>query len=154
MVSRDPFQPQLLRDSMDIYSHTLLSHWLQRCYDKITHQVGSQTCIRLGAELRKHSLAVSGANIAQIQYRTDSIVRIDNMLIAELATLSCVSFSCVHSADLSPVHFWDRTGSLLDSLSLGSEVYDSELNDPHYDQSLLESLFYTAPVSGEQKEGA
>ncbi|NXE29401.1 C2CD3 protein, partial [Ardeotis kori] len=51
------------------------------------------------------------------------------------------------SADFSPVHFWDRTGSLLDSLSLGSEVYDSELNDPHYDQSLLESLFYTAPVS-------
>ncbi|NWX47372.1 C2CD3 protein, partial [Steatornis caripensis] len=51
------------------------------------------------------------------------------------------------SADLSPVHFWDRTGSLLDSLSLGSEVYDSELNDPHYDQSLLESLFYTVPKS-------
>ncbi|XP_064297643.1 C2 domain-containing protein 3 isoform X2 [Phalacrocorax carbo] len=51
------------------------------------------------------------------------------------------------SADLSPVRFWDRTGSLLDSLSLGSEVYDSELNDPHYDQSLLESLFYTAPKS-------
>ncbi|XP_074996519.1 C2 domain-containing protein 3 isoform X3 [Calonectris borealis] len=58
------------------------------------------------------------------------------------------------SADLSPVHFWDQTGSLLDSLSLGSEVLDSDLNDPHYDQSLLESLFYTAPVSGEQKEGA
>ncbi|NXI90798.1 C2CD3 protein, partial [Psophia crepitans] len=52
------------------------------------------------------------------------------------------------SADLSsPVRFWDQTGSLLDSLSLGSEVYDSELNDPHYDQSLLESLFYTAPKS-------
>ncbi|NXE15923.1 C2CD3 protein, partial [Lophotis ruficrista] len=51
------------------------------------------------------------------------------------------------SADFSPVRFWDRTGSLLDSLSLGSEVYDSELNDPHYDQSLLESLFYTAPKS-------
>ncbi|XP_042648689.1 C2 domain-containing protein 3 isoform X3 [Tyto alba] len=51
------------------------------------------------------------------------------------------------SADLSPGRFWDQTGSLLDSLSLGSEVYDSELNDPHYDQSLLESLFYTAPKS-------
>ncbi|NWW96455.1 C2CD3 protein, partial [Rhynochetos jubatus] len=51
------------------------------------------------------------------------------------------------SADFSPVRFWDRTGSLLDSFSLGSEVYDSELNDPHYDQSLLESLFYTAPKS-------
>ncbi|NXY46209.1 C2CD3 protein, partial [Ceuthmochares aereus] len=51
------------------------------------------------------------------------------------------------SADLSPLHFWDHTGSLLDSLSLGSEVYDSELNDPQYDQSLLESLFYAAPKS-------
>uniref|UniRef100_A0A8B9PNA1 C2 domain containing 3 centriole elongation regulator n=1 Tax=Apteryx owenii TaxID=8824 RepID=A0A8B9PNA1_APTOW len=51
------------------------------------------------------------------------------------------------SVDLSPVHCWDRTGSLLDSLSVGSEVYDSELNDPHYDQSLLENLFYTGPKS-------
>ncbi|TFK04047.1 39S ribosomal protein L1, mitochondrial [Platysternon megacephalum] len=51
------------------------------------------------------------------------------------------------SADLSPVHFWDGTGSPPDSLSAGSEVYDSELNDPHYDQSLLENLFYTAHKS-------
>ncbi|KAM6417020.1 LOW QUALITY PROTEIN: C2 domain-containing protein 3 [Pluvialis apricaria] len=49
------------------------------------------------------------------------------------------------STDLPPVRRWDQTGSLLDSLSLGSEVYDSELSDPLYDQSLLESLFYTAP---------
>ncbi|XP_075579238.1 C2 domain-containing protein 3 [Pelecanus crispus] len=58
------------------------------------------------------------------------------------------------SADVSPVHFWDRTGSLLDSLSLGSEVYDSELNDPHYDQSLLESLFYTAPKSDSSSDSS
>ncbi|NWH80771.1 C2CD3 protein, partial [Piaya cayana] len=51
------------------------------------------------------------------------------------------------SAVLSPLHFWDHTGALLDSISLGSEVYDSELNDPHYDQSLLEGLFYTIPKS-------
>ncbi|XP_071613890.1 C2 domain-containing protein 3 isoform X2 [Heliangelus exortis] len=51
------------------------------------------------------------------------------------------------SGDFSPVHSWDRAGSLLDSLSLGSEVYESELNDPLYDQSLLESLFYTTPKS-------
>uniref|UniRef100_A0A8B9G8H9 C2 domain containing 3 centriole elongation regulator n=1 Tax=Amazona collaria TaxID=241587 RepID=A0A8B9G8H9_9PSIT len=72
---------------------------------------------------------------------------IDGILTAELATLSYVPFSCLHSADFSTVPFWDRTGSLWDSLSLGSEVYDSELNDPHYDQSLLESLFYAAPKS-------
>uniref|UniRef100_A0A8C9UFR2 C2 domain containing 3 centriole elongation regulator n=1 Tax=Serinus canaria TaxID=9135 RepID=A0A8C9UFR2_SERCA len=52
------------------------------------------------------------------------------------------------SADFSPGQLWDRTGSLWDSLSLGSEVHDSELGDPHYDHSLLEKLFYTAPVSG------
>ncbi|NXC10151.1 C2CD3 protein, partial [Orthonyx spaldingii] len=51
------------------------------------------------------------------------------------------------SADFSPGHFWDRTGSLWDSLSLGSEVYDSELCDPHYDESLLKRLFYTTPKS-------
>uniref|UniRef100_A0A674I2Q7 C2 domain containing 3 centriole elongation regulator n=1 Tax=Terrapene triunguis TaxID=2587831 RepID=A0A674I2Q7_9SAUR len=56
------------------------------------------------------------------------------------------------SADLSPVHFWDGTGSPPESLSAGSEVYDSELNDPHYDQSLLENLFYTAHVSGGRGE--
>ena len=154
MISQGPFQPRLFGDSVAIYSRTLFSRWVQRCYHKITHQGGSQTYITLGTVLCKHSLAVSGANIAQIQYRIDNIVRIHKKLTAELATLSYVSFSSVHSADLSPVHFWDRTGSLLDSLSLGSEVYDSELNDPHYDQSLLESLFYTAPVSGDQKEGA
>uniref|UniRef100_A0A452I9J3 C2 domain-containing protein n=1 Tax=Gopherus agassizii TaxID=38772 RepID=A0A452I9J3_9SAUR len=63
------------------------------------------------------------------------------------ATRDIFSSSCVHSADLSPVHFWDGTGSPPESLSSGSEVYDSELNDPHYDQSLLENLFYTAHKS-------
>uniref|UniRef100_A0A8V5HDI4 Uncharacterized protein n=1 Tax=Melopsittacus undulatus TaxID=13146 RepID=A0A8V5HDI4_MELUD len=75
------------------------------------------------------------------------IVRIHEILTGEFAALSYVPFSCLHSADFSTVPFWDRTGSLWDSLSLGSEVYDSELNDPHYDQSLLESLFYTYLIS-------
>ncbi|NXO86023.1 C2CD3 protein, partial [Sitta europaea] len=51
------------------------------------------------------------------------------------------------SADFSPGRVWDPTGSLWDSLSLGSELCDSELGDPQYDQSLLEKLFYTAPKS-------
>ncbi|NWX35183.1 C2CD3 protein, partial [Notiomystis cincta] len=51
------------------------------------------------------------------------------------------------SADLSPGALGERTGSLWDSLSLGSEVCGSELGDPHYDQSLLERLFYTTPKS-------
>ncbi|XP_071418376.1 C2 domain-containing protein 3 isoform X2 [Pithys albifrons albifrons] len=51
------------------------------------------------------------------------------------------------NADFSSGHLWDHTGSLWDSLSHESEVYDSELGDPHYDQSLLERLFYTIPKS-------
>ncbi|XP_066477982.1 C2 domain-containing protein 3 [Tiliqua scincoides] len=49
------------------------------------------------------------------------------------------------STDLSPAHLLSGAGSPPESVSLGSDVYDSELNDPHYDQSLLENLFYTTP---------
>ncbi|XP_019599933.2 C2 domain-containing protein 3 isoform X5 [Rhinolophus sinicus] len=52
------------------------------------------------------------------------------------------------SAELSQGHYWDGLGSPPDSPSPGSDVYcSSELNDPQYDQSLLENLFYTAPKS-------
>ncbi|XP_043847295.1 C2 domain-containing protein 3 isoform X2 [Dromiciops gliroides] len=46
-------------------------------------------------------------------------------------------------ADKSSRHYWDGLGSPPESLSPGSdEYYSSELNDPQYDLSLLESLFY------------
>ncbi|KAM4700679.1 C2 domain-containing protein 3 [Discoglossus pictus] len=52
------------------------------------------------------------------------------------------------SSTLSPGHYWDGTGSPPESISGGSDFYnESELNDPHYDQSLLEKLFYTASKS-------
>ncbi|XP_062949860.1 C2 domain-containing protein 3 isoform X3 [Cynocephalus volans] len=52
------------------------------------------------------------------------------------------------STELSQGHFWNGLGSPPDSPSPGSDVYcSSELNDPQYDQSLLENLFYTAPKS-------
>lgn len=52
------------------------------------------------------------------------------------------------SAELSQGHFWSGLGSPPDSPSPGSDVYcSSDLNDPQYDQSLLENLFYTAPKS-------
>lgn len=52
------------------------------------------------------------------------------------------------SAELSQGHYWDGLGSPPASPSPGSDVYcSSELNDPQYDQSLLENLFYTAPKS-------
>ncbi|CAJ0964230.1 unnamed protein product, partial [Ranitomeya imitator] len=48
----------------------------------------------------------------------------------------------------SPVpisQFWDGSGSPPESIA-GSDFYnESELNDPLYDQSLLENLFYKAP---------
>ncbi|KAM5248483.1 C2 domain-containing protein 3 [Ctenodactylus gundi] len=52
------------------------------------------------------------------------------------------------SDELSKDHFWNGLGSPPDSPSPGSDVYySSELNDPQYDQSLLENLFYAAPKS-------
>uniref|UniRef100_A0A2K6T2X3 C2 domain containing 3 centriole elongation regulator n=1 Tax=Saimiri boliviensis boliviensis TaxID=39432 RepID=A0A2K6T2X3_SAIBB len=52
------------------------------------------------------------------------------------------------SAELSQGNIWDGLGSPPDSPSPGSDVYcSSELNDPQYDQSLLENLFYTVPKS-------
>ncbi|XP_037004538.2 C2 domain-containing protein 3 isoform X1 [Artibeus jamaicensis] len=52
------------------------------------------------------------------------------------------------SAELSQGHYWDGLGSPPDSPAPGSDVYySSESNDPQYDQSLLENLFYTAPKS-------
>uniref|UniRef100_A0A670HT00 C2 domain containing 3 centriole elongation regulator n=1 Tax=Podarcis muralis TaxID=64176 RepID=A0A670HT00_PODMU len=53
----------------------------------------------------------------------------------------------VENSGSSPLRLLDGTGSPLECISPGSEVYDSELNDPHYDQSLLENLFYTARKS-------
>ncbi|XP_013000759.1 C2 domain-containing protein 3 isoform X3 [Cavia porcellus] len=52
------------------------------------------------------------------------------------------------STELCKDHCWDGLGSPPDSPSPGSDVYcSSEPNDPQYDQSLLENLFYTAPKS-------
>ncbi|KAK6486427.1 C2 domain-containing protein 3-like [Huso huso] len=52
------------------------------------------------------------------------------------------------SVNSSPLQHWDGTGSPPESLSGGSSIYEeSELSDPHYDQSLLENLFYKAPKS-------
>ncbi|KAM6172996.1 C2 domain-containing protein 3 isoform 3-T3 [Erethizon dorsatum] len=52
------------------------------------------------------------------------------------------------SAELSSNDCWNGLGSPPDSPSPGSDGYcSSEPNDPQYDQSLLENLFYTAPKS-------
>ncbi|XP_030044804.1 C2 domain-containing protein 3-like [Microcaecilia unicolor] len=51
-------------------------------------------------------------------------------------------------SDPFPLRDWNGTESPPDSLCIGSDICDnSELNDPHYDQSLLEKLFYSAPKS-------
>ncbi|XP_059564436.1 C2 domain-containing protein 3 isoform X3 [Myotis daubentonii] len=52
------------------------------------------------------------------------------------------------SAEFSQGQYWDGLGSPPDSPAPGSDVYcSSEPNDPQYDQSLLENLFYTVPKS-------
>lgn len=125
----------------------------QRCGPEVAPLAGSQTCW-VGTVCPCLEPAEPKARVQQAFYCFYfCVVHIPQRVTAQLGTLRCVSLSCVHSADFSPGHLWDQTGSLWDSLSLGSEVYDSELGDPHYDQSLLERLFYTAPVSGDPKFG-
>lgn len=52
------------------------------------------------------------------------------------------------SVELCQGNIWNGLGSPPDSPSPGSEIYcSSEPNDPQYDQSLLENLFYTVPKS-------
>lgn len=52
------------------------------------------------------------------------------------------------SLNTSPLPLLDGEGFFPESLSGHSSVCeDSELNDPQYDQSLLENLFYKTPVS-------
>lgn len=56
--------------------------------------------------------------------------------------------SLLCSINGSLLEAWDGEGSPPASLSAYSSVcLDSELNDPQYDESLLENLFYKAPVS-------
>lgn len=62
--------------------------------------------------------------------------------------LPCFVFLNLCSAEFSQDHYWDGLGSPPDSPAPGSDVYcSSEPSDPQYDQSLLENLFYTVPVS-------
>ncbi|CAI5693179.1 unnamed protein product [Oreochromis niloticus] len=54
----------------------------------------------------------------------------------------------VLGSSTSAFPLWDGQGSCPDSLSGHSSVCsDSELNDPQYDQSLLENLFYKTPIT-------
>ncbi|XP_062275677.1 C2 domain-containing protein 3 isoform X3 [Scomber scombrus] len=68
----------------------------------------------------------------------DSTVDVDNRAVDLL----------LGSLNTSPLPLWDDEGSFPISLSGHSSVCgDSELNDPQYDQSLLENLFYKTPMS-------
>lgn len=59
----------------------------------------------------------------------------------------CLIFTlCLCSLNTSPLPLWDGKGSPPESLSGLTVSGDSELNDPQYDQSLLENLFYKTPV--------
>ncbi|KAJ1120347.1 hypothetical protein NDU88_008518 [Pleurodeles waltl] len=58
------------------------------------------------------------------------------------------------SVETSPMQYWEGMHTPPESLSDESVIYEnSELNDPHYDQSLLEHLFYSAPKSDSSLSG-
>ncbi|KAK7883077.1 hypothetical protein WMY93_029251 [Mugilogobius chulae] len=89
---------------------------------------------------------------------------LQNILLANTnLESSCVAAVCDHGLDTStdidqkavelllgstsPLPLWDDLSALSNSSSLCG---DSELNDPQYDQSLLENLFYKSPTVEEQ----
>lgn len=88
-------------------------------------------------------------NMSSFMFRTFRKVSIKKYSSTETSfNVLLLSFSYLYSAELSQDRYWNGLGSPPDSPSPGSDVYySSDFNDPQYDQSLLESLFYTAPVS-------
>ncbi|XP_063762656.1 C2 domain-containing protein 3 isoform X2 [Eleginops maclovinus] len=82
----------------------------------------------------KHSEDVAVVSDCSLDCPVDMDNRAVNLLLSSLNT--------------SPLPLWDGDGSFPESLSdHGSVCGDSELNDPQYDQSLLENLFYKTPMS-------
>ncbi|XP_026185547.1 C2 domain-containing protein 3 isoform X2 [Mastacembelus armatus] len=105
--------------------------------------------------LSKSIPSPSGMFLQNILHADSSLKRSDDIAVVSDSGLDCPADMDNRAVDLllgslntSPVPLWDGEVSSLESLSGHSSVYgDSELNDPQYDQSLLENLFYTTPMS-------
>uniref|UniRef100_A0A8D0CU45 C2 domain containing 3 centriole elongation regulator n=1 Tax=Sander lucioperca TaxID=283035 RepID=A0A8D0CU45_SANLU len=97
----------------------------------------------------------SGMFLQNILHADSTLKHSDNVAVVSDCSLDCPVDMDNRAVDLllgslntSPLPLWDGDISLSESLSGHSSVCgDSELNDPQYDQSLLENLFYKPPVS-------
>nr|XP_001337534.5 C2 domain-containing protein 3 [Danio rerio] len=121
--------------------------------------------VEVDVPLKNDPLPLPKDNTASLQGRPLSGQFLENILQSEIQLpaqdLTDPRQQRAHTEDMavdlllgsvngSVLQFWDGEGSLADSLSDHSSVLmDSELNDPQYDQSLLENLFYKPPMSDE-----
>ncbi|TMS07832.1 C2 domain-containing protein 3 [Larimichthys crocea] len=97
----------------------------------------------------------SGMFLQNILHADSALKRSDEAAVIPDCDFDCAADMDNRAVDLllgslntSPLPLWDVEDSLPESLSGHSSVCgDSELNDPQYDQSLLENLFYKTPMS-------
>ncbi|XP_074496633.1 C2 domain-containing protein 3 isoform X2 [Sebastes fasciatus] len=97
----------------------------------------------------------SGMFLQNILHADSTLEHSDDVAVVSDCNLDCPVDMDNRAVDLllgslntSPLPLWDGDGSFPESLSGHSSVCgDSELNDPQYDQSLLENLFYKTPMS-------
>ncbi|KAM7399107.1 hypothetical protein PAMP_018399 [Pampus punctatissimus] len=97
----------------------------------------------------------SGMFLQNILHADSTLKHSDDVAVVSDSGLDCPADIDNRAVDLllgslntSPLPLWDGEGSSPVSLSGHSSVCgDSELNDPQYDQSLLENLFYKTPMS-------
>nr|XP_046245495.1 C2 domain-containing protein 3 isoform X2 [Scatophagus argus] len=103
----------------------------------------------------KPSTSPSGMFLQNILHADSALEHSDGVAVKSERDLDCpVDMDnravdlLLGSLDTSPLPLLDGEDSFPDSLSGHSSVCgDSELNDPQYDQSLLENLFYKTPMS-------
>ncbi|XP_017271922.1 C2 domain-containing protein 3 [Kryptolebias marmoratus] len=103
----------------------------------------------------------SGMFLEGILHADSALKHSDDAALAADSSLDCPADIDKRAVDLllgSPITslpLWDTQASPPDSLSGHSSVCgDSELNDPLYDQSLLENLFYKTPNSDPNPDDA
>ncbi|XP_034557498.1 C2 domain-containing protein 3 [Notolabrus celidotus] len=103
----------------------------------------------------KPSPSPSGMLLQNILHADSALMHSEDVAVVKDDGLDCPADMDNRAVDLllgslntSPLPLWDGEGSYPESLSAHSSVCgDSELNDPQYDQSLLENLFYKTPIS-------
>nr|XP_019944006.1 PREDICTED: C2 domain-containing protein 3 [Paralichthys olivaceus] len=96
----------------------------------------------------------SGMFLQNILHADSSLKHSDDVAVVSDCDLDCVADIDNRAIDIllgslntSSLPLWDGEGFLPESLSGHSSVcLDSELNDPQYDTSLLENLFYKTPM--------